>query len=140
MNLAQSLSGFDAFVAAAAQTLRESDNLQAAIAYMRRLEGEKHLIYMSPGGATLGLCDGRPCPPTPSGLHLPRTEDYTEIATTAADARVAIDVIAGVDGALENRLMRSLSEETGGVASIGEYSQPALARIDATSRTGYLLG
>jgi VWFA-related protein len=119
----QSWSSFDAFVAETGQTLRDVGNLYAAIAYMRQLEGEKHLIFMTPGV-----------------LSMPRVEDYTDIARVAADARVALDVIAGFGGALDNRLTRSLSDETGGAASIAEYAQPALERVDAATRTGYLLG
>jgi hypothetical protein len=111
-----SWGAFDAFVAENAQTMRETGNLYAALAYMRRIEGEKHLVYVSPGGVTV-----LPPPhgPTPPGLHLLHTEEYTEIARAAADARVALDIIAGADNANENRLMRSLADETGGLASIG---------------------
>lgn len=135
----QSWGSFDAFVADNVQTLRETGQLYAAIAYMRQLEGEKHLIYLSPGGTNL-VPEGGHTRPTPAGLHLPRVDDYTEIARTAADARVTLDVVTGADDASENRLMRSLADETGGAASIAEYGQRAFDRVDAVMRAGYLLG
>ncbi len=43
---------------------------------MRRIEGEKHLVFVSPGGLTL-----------------PRAENDRDIAWQAADARVAMDIV-----------------------------------------------
>ncbi len=71
---------FDAFVAETGQTLREVANLQAAITYMRQLEGEKHLVYMSPGGRNLNPWLPPSQRETPPGLHLNRVEDYQEIS------------------------------------------------------------
>lgn len=115
---------FDAFAGRNMQTLDDSKNLYAAIAYMQRLEGEKHLVFM-----------------TPAGLAFPRLEDYEQISAMAADARVALDVVwSGFGDVLQMQAMRSLSQDTGGVSSIGEHGQVALDRVDLTTRTGYLLG
>jgi VWFA-related protein len=118
-------SGFDQFVATTARTLTDAGNLNAAIAYLQRLEGEKHLVFV-----------------TEYGLRMRRQEDERDIARAAADARVAIDVIqtGGVISPLAARAQRGLSELSGGMASVSEYSQRALARLDAATRSGYLLG
>jgi VWFA-related protein len=119
-----SWAAFDSFIADNAQTLRDRGNLYAAIAYMRQLEGEKHLVFIS-GPA----------------MSFPRVEDYKDLAMAATDARVALDVISGGGkDVLDDRLMRSLSEDTGGVGSIAEYGRVALDRVDRATRTGYLLG
>jgi VWFA-related protein len=118
-------STFDSFVAEIAQTLQDAGNLYAAIAYMRRLEGEKHLVFV-----------------TEAGMQLPRVEDDTDLARVAADGRVVIDIVqtGGVMDVLAARALRNISEPTGGLASISEYSQPALDRLDTATRAGYLLG
>ncbi len=115
---------FDGFAARNMQTLDDTQNLYAAIAYMQRLEGEKRLVFL-----------------TPDGLSLRRLEDYERISAMAADARVALDVVqSGFGNVLQMKAMRTLSEDTGGVSSIAEYGQVALDRVDLTSKTGYLLG
>jgi hypothetical protein len=115
---------FDGFAGRIMQTLQDSANLYGAIAYMNRLEGEKHLVFM-----------------TERGLQLPRLDDYEDIAAVAADARVALDVVQSSFGdVLQMRAMRSLSDGSGGVSSVADYGQVALDRLDLTTRTGYLLG
>ncbi len=118
-------SSFDAFVAQNVQTLRDAGSLYGAIAFMQRMEGEKHLVFV-----------------TEFGMRLPRWDDDQALARVAADSRVAIDVIqtGGVVGPLTAGALRTLSEISGGMASISEYSGPALRRLDAATRTSYLLG
>jgi hypothetical protein len=117
-------STFDSFVGRSLQTLEDTANLYGAIAYMQRIEGEKHLVFIT----------GR-------GLRLRYLEDYRDISALAADARVALDVVqSGFGNVLQATAMRTLSEDTGGVSSIADYGQVALDRVDATTRTGYLLG
>ena len=60
----------------------------------------------------------------------------------AADSRVAIDVLqtGGLIGDDMTFHLRGLSEMTGGMASISEYSRLGLERLDAATRTSYLLG
>jgi hypothetical protein len=118
-------AAFDQFVSRTARTLQDAGNLNAAIAYMQRLEGEKHLVFV-----------------TERGMRLPRAEDSEDIARAAADARVAIDVLqtGGVVNPLTAQALRGLSEMTGGMSSISEYSRNGLDRLDAATRTGYLLG
>jgi VWFA-related protein len=66
----------DEFLGTAAQTQQDTTNLYLGIEYMRRIEGEKHLVFVSPGGLTL-----------------PRAENDRDIAWQAADARVAMDIV-----------------------------------------------
>jgi VWFA-related protein len=111
----------------------------AGIHYLRYIDGEKHLIYVSP-----------------RGLHLPSVEDDRSLSRIAADARVVIDVIqtggagrmsgpsmpgsAGSLRSLEPRMSsKHIAQLTGGQASFSEYPARAFARIDATTRVGYQL-
>lgn len=101
--------------------------LFSAIQYLRYVEGEKHVIYV-----------------TMSGLWLPSVEDDRSAAAVASDARVAIHVIQiggvsniGWAGVLTTK---HLAELTGGQASITEYAERALTRIEQATRAGYLLG
>ena len=118
-------SAFDTFVAQNVQTMRDAGNLYAAIAFMQRIEGEKHLVFV-----------------TEYGLQLPRWDDERDLARVAADSRVAIDVLqtGGVVDPHMAGTLRTLSEVTGGMASISEYSRPALARLDEATTSSYLLG
>ena len=124
-----SWAAFDAFVASNAQALQDLGNLYAAIGYMRHLDGEKHLVFV-----------------TEDGLLLPRGEDDEDLAAAASDARVAIDVLqtggvaSGMRSMMGRRALRGIADDTGGTMSTVEMSRLALERIDERTRSGYLLG
>lgn len=122
--------GFDAFVATNVQMLQDLGGIYAAIAYLREFDGEKHVMVVTEGG-----------------FLLPRVDDDEDLVKAASDARVAIDVIqtGGVIGVSIRTVqvaaaMRAIAEETGGVASLMEYSRAGVERVDHATRTGYLLG
>jgi VWFA-related protein len=129
-------------------------NLIAGINYLRYLDGEKHLVFV-----------------TPRGLSLQRAETGRGIAAVASDARIAIDIIftGGVVGAppprfvgplhdrrlvmlplpgpaavFEQTFMASAARETarltGGEATAFRRADYALNRIDLATRFQYLLG
>jgi VWFA-related protein len=127
-------------------TIRDVENLYAGITYMRYLEGEKHLVFL-----------------TPQGLALGRLENATTLARLASDARVAMDVVHtyGMIGAppansrmsfsvpsaamvfnqrfkIENS--RHMSALTGGETAAFKYGSPTFDRLDRTTRAQYLLG
>ncbi|MCX6538048.1 MAG: VWA domain-containing protein [Acidobacteria bacterium] len=126
---ALSWSTFDNFVAANAQTLRDMGNLYAAIAYMREIEGEKHLIFV-----------------TEQGMHVGRREDEQDLAVVASDGRVAIDVIQtggldpSEDAMFARQGLRAIAEATGGTSSICEAGSLAFERLDSVTRNTYVLG
>jgi VWFA-related protein len=114
--------------------------LFSAIQYLRRIDGEKHVIYVPQGS-----------------LSLPALEDERGIARIASDARVAVHVIqanglmpfdprsvgasmAGGWARTESSMAaKHLAELTGGQAFIDQYPDRSLAQIDLTTRGGYLL-
>jgi len=130
-------------------------NIYTGIEYMRYLQGEKHLIFV-----------------TEEGLILPRVEDDLGIGAMANDARVVVDTIQtggmpgppppGVFGgaSLQAQLdqlaargagpsvtqlfalgtLKTISQLTGGVSSTTAYADRALTRIDQVTRSGYLIG
>jgi VWFA-related protein len=127
-------------------TMRDVENLFAGITYMRYLEGEKHLIFL-----------------TPQGLALQRKENSATIARLASDARVALEMIhthgmigpppsntrvsfnlptAGMVFNMRWRLenSRHMSEISGGETAGFKYGQQTFARLDASTRAQYLLG
>jgi VWFA-related protein len=120
---------FEEFVARNAGTMQDLSKIYTGIAYMRFLEGEKHLAFF-----------------TERGLNMLRGDDVDRIAEVANDARVVIDnfqtggVMSGFSGSFAARDLRSLSVATGGQASIGEYTRAGLERMDLATRAGYLLG
>ena len=149
---------FDAFVSSSVQAMQDMGNLYTGIEYLRYLEGEKHILFV-----------------TEAGFYTPRLEADASLAARANHARVVIDTIqtGGIDlmpspidgGAIvpatvaprqpsptlasasaANRDMgnmqalESMSALTGGLSSVHRYAQPAVDRIDTATRFGYLLG
>lgn len=136
---------FDRYVAAQTATMQDLGNLYAGIDYLRFIEGEKHLLYL-----------------TENGLNLPRQEDDRSLARIASDARVAIDIVrtGGVVGAppptrttsfaLPTPAMvfaqtfsvqdsRLIAELTGGRAAAFVSGEAALRRLDESTRFRYQL-
>jgi VWFA-related protein len=128
--------GFGGFVAHFPQTLQDLTSIYQGIEYLRHVEGEKHLVFV-----------------TERGMFLPRLEDDTNVAAMASDARVAIDVIQtgglppaepgrsfGFDAAFVARALRELSTLTGGLASVYSYASNAVDRLVVSTGSSYLLG
>jgi VWFA-related protein len=127
----------DDYMQYTAQSLLDLSNCYAGIEYLRHLEGEKHMVYV-----------------TEKGMYLPRVEDDVALARAANDARVAIDTFqtGGLggqqDGTPQNnwnetfafKALRTIAELTGGVSSIAEKGDVAVNRIDEATRTDYMLG
>lgn len=144
----------DEYVSGQSELMQDVGNLYAGIDYMRHLEGEKHLVMI-----------------TPRGLLLPRVENDRSIGNAASDARVAVDIIhtGGVVGAPPPRFVdtlngpvlrmsplpttaavfgqtftvqaqRTIAEMTGGQSSAFQSTSHALSRLDAATRFQYLLG
>jgi VWFA-related protein len=149
---------FDAFVSASVQAMQDMGNLYTGIEYLRYLEGEKHIIFV-----------------TEQGFYAPRLEADASLAARANHARVVIDTIqtGGIDGgpspldtgelvpatvaprqmsppvvspgyaAMDMgrmQVLQSMSSLTGGLSATRQYAQPAVDRIDTATRFGYLLG
>lgn len=128
----------DQFVASAATTLQDQGNLMALLEYLRRFDGQKHVLFV-----------------TENGLQWPGDEGDRALATVANDARASIHVLetggmlarganegvnTTVRQSLSLRSLRAIAELTGGVAAIAEKGQDALDRLDAITRAGYVLG
>ena len=134
------IESFDSYVSNARATRQDLGSIYPGIEYLRFIEGEKRLIYVST-----------------DGLFLPRVEDDLSLAAVANDARVAIDTIQtgglyadppGLRSLSERSwqhtwaisAIRNVSDHTGGRAFAYRYAREALDAIDRTTRSGYLLG
>ena len=129
--------GLDNFMEVTARSLQDLGNCYAAIEYLRHLEGDKHLVFV-----------------TERGMNLPRLEDDMDLSRVANDARVAIDTfqVGGLEGQVGGvwtdqsqqtfafRALRLISEQTGGVSSISEDGMTAVNRINDLSKSEYLIG
>ncbi len=127
-------------------TIRDLEALYAGITAMRYLEGEKHLVFL-----------------TPEGLALRNLDNASTLGRLASDARVAVDVVHtyGMIGAPPPNARRSfsvpsasmvftqrfqignskqISELTGGETAAFKYGADTFARLDETTRAQYLLG
>jgi VWFA-related protein len=128
----------DQFVVSTASTLQDQGNLMALLEYLRRFEGQKHVLFV-----------------TENGLRWPSDEGDRALATVANDARASIHALetggmlarganegakTTVQQSLSLRSLRAISELTGGAAAIAEKGQDALDRLDAITKNGYLLG
>jgi VWFA-related protein len=130
---------FEEYIQVNAQTLQDLGNCFAGIEYLRHIEGEKHLLYV-----------------TEKGMLLPRMEDDEALARAANDARVSIDVIqtggiyeAQAGGAVNTRAwnqtfafqaLRNMSSWTGGITSIMDPAQMGIDRMNEATRNSYVLG
>jgi VWFA-related protein len=123
--------GFDAYVEKSFDTETDLGNLYAGIRYLRWLDGEKHLVFISP-----------------SGLFLPRLESAHSLAALASDARVTISVIhtygTSPFGGLGQIFQRSNSQQiaalTGGRMTSTMRGDAFFRALDETTRVQYLLG
>jgi hypothetical protein len=137
------------------QAAREDlEKLHAAIEYLRYLEGEKHLVYLTERGMSI------------------RRDDADRLAAMASDARVTLSPIhtAGVDLSWEgdarpdaasvrarrpgtgmllgpswtqmwtNADLRFIARHTGGQVSIYKYASRAFDRLERGTRAHYVLG
>jgi VWFA-related protein len=129
---------FEQFIEDNAQTLQDLGNCYAGVEYLRHVEGEKHLVFV-----------------TEKGMFLPRTNDDESLARAANDARVAIDTIqtggiyvAQTGGQLVSswnqtfafQALRNISTWTGGITSIMDPAQMGVNRMNDASRAGYAIG
>lgn len=120
-----------------AQSLQDLGNCYAGIEYLRHLEGEKHMLFV-----------------TERGMALPRLEDDTDLAASANDARVAIHTFqtGGIQGQAggvpQNNLdetfrfkaLRTIAELSGGTSSVAENGIVAVDRINDMTRNDYVIG
>ncbi|HUF22870.1 MAG TPA: VWA domain-containing protein [Vicinamibacterales bacterium] len=88
------LSGmsFEEYVAQAPHILQDIGSLHAAIDYLRYLEGEKHLLFL-----------------TENGIDIPLLSGNQGLARIASDARIAVDIVqtGGVASAPPPRVVHS---------------------------------
>jgi hypothetical protein len=100
-------------------------SIYRGIEYLKFLDGEKHLLYVSP-----------------FGLTLPSVDDDKSLAATAADARVVLDVVhtGGSGSGWAGSTSARLAELTGGYYTSLMYADKAVDRIDGMTRSSYLLG
>jgi hypothetical protein len=135
--------GFDEYVEKSFDTRSDLGNLYAGIRYLRWLDGEKHLVFL-----------------TPRGLFLPRLEDASSIASMANDARVTVDIIhtygtppaqlMGAGGRVmmipsfgqtfQNSSSRQVAALTGGQMTTARTGDAFFKGLDETTRAQYLLG
>jgi hypothetical protein len=129
--------GLNEFMANTAQSLQDLGNCYAAIEYLRHLEGEKHMVFV-----------------TEKGMYLPRFDDDMELTRAANDARVVIDTFqtGGLEGqqgggwtdqsaqTFAFKALRVIAEQTGGVSSVSEDGMVAVNRINEVSKAEYVLG
>jgi VWFA-related protein len=148
----------DEFLAATAQTMQDEADLYAGIEYLRHVDGEKHLVWLTEYGLRPHIA-GRSSP----------VEAEREIGRAAASARVVLDIVRaggtastfgcapefrqtmgrGCRAPIRNlaalapaAVSRRLADLTGGRSDANRFrhAAQALDLIDRDSRDGYLLG
>ena len=130
---------FDDFVSETRQSMQDMDNIYTGIEYLRHIEGEKHLIFV-----------------TEQGVNMPSADDDRSVTAVATEARVAIHTIqtGGVDARIANpntssttvthlgfglSALRTLAERTGGLVSVSNSGDTAINRILSATSFGYQL-
>jgi VWFA-related protein len=110
---------FDEFIEDAARSLQDYANVNAAIEYLRHVEGEKHLVWV-----------------TEYGMHLQRTEYERNLGRSASDARVVIDVIRAGGTEFHNPLAAENSRARGLPPAAATLEQAAISRTLASLTGG----
>lgn len=116
----------DEYASNAVQSMQDLTRIYAGLAYLRHLDGDKHLVYVSP-----------------AGLRLPSTDDDRGLARIAQDARVVLDIFHsdGMSaGMWDVASSKNIAEFTGGQFTGVTQGERFAERIEATTRTGYMLG
>jgi VWFA-related protein len=128
----------DEFMFSTSQMLEDQGNLVCLMEYLRRFDGEKHVLYV-----------------TEKGMQMPSEQADARVGALASDGRVVIHTIqAGgmeqpeLGKEMEATLLRKLSFQslrtmaglTGGLAIFGEKGPAAVSRIDDVTKTSYLIG
>jgi VWFA-related protein len=115
----------DEFASLNAQSNQDLTKIYTGLRYLRALDGEKHLLFVSPGG-----------------MFLPRAEDDRGLASIASDARVAISIVhtGGTGGLWQGMTSRAVAEDTGGIYSSTSYAKDFVDRLDTVTRSEYVLG
>lgn len=82
---------FDEYVSRSAETMQDLMSLYRAIDYLKYLEGEKHLVFLTEGGIDMPLLPGN-----------------RDLANAAADARIALNIVqtGGMVGAAPARIVQ----------------------------------
>jgi VWFA-related protein len=137
------VDSFDEYVEKSFVTNEDLGNLYAGVRYLRMLDGEKHLVFI-----------------TSTGLYLPRLEGANSLASLANDARVTIDIIhtfgtppaqimnargritmaPAFMGTFENATSRQIATLTGGQMSSVRTGDDFFNRLDSSTLAQYLLG
>lgn len=143
----------DTYMKDTAQTMQDEGNLYAGIEYLRHLDGEKHLVWLTEYGLR-------------RSFRSPVESDH-ELGRRAADARVVVNVIraggtetgrtggvaestrpappnalAAMTLLLPAAASRTLAELTGGRSDANRFPNASVAadHIEAASRSQYLIG
>jgi VWFA-related protein len=122
---------FDEFAKTLDSALVVAQELVDCIQYLRYMEGEKHLLFFSLQGISMG-----------------DTDNEEKLARIANDARVNIDCFQTGGVPLELRwgqvfaiqAIRNISDLTGGQAGIYQDVGKTLASVNEATRMQYLLG
>jgi VWFA-related protein len=123
---------------------RDLLKVYAGIEYLRNVEGQKHLVLLSREGLS---------PPVrfvdPGAFHS-SAEDDRRLATHANDAGVALDLIHtrgtapntpnNLSGHFSSISSQQVASESGGQFTSVRTASEQLARLDAATRSGYILG
>ncbi len=139
---------YEDYIGQAVAALTDLGNVHKGLDYLRRVDGEKHLLMVTVAG-NLGLYD---------------TRDEDRLAALAADARVALDLVhtagvvaapvAGPSGPIAAvptpsqvfaqtfavKGIRAIAELSGGQAWAFQSGEHAMNRLDLATRFRYLLG
>jgi VWFA-related protein len=121
------LGEFDDYVETTVQSMADLMSIYRGIDYLKYLDGEKHLLYISP-----------------NGFALPSVDDDKSLAAVAADARVVFNAIhtggTSMSGSWGKTTSERLAELTGGYYTSLMYANQAADRLDGMTRSSYLLG
>ncbi|MBZ5555537.1 MAG: VWA domain-containing protein [Acidobacteriia bacterium] len=148
---------FEDYVSTATTTMQDLRNIYTAIEYLRYIEGEKHLMFFTENGLFLPRLENDK---SIAAMANDARVVIDTVQTGGVDASFGFSyasalprkfvgaetpeeqqmIRVGASGAFAMSTLRNISQMTGGVASVREKTQIALARLNEVTRGGYLLG
>lgn len=144
-SLGQAASGARRGYTYVVATRQDVEKLNAGIEYLRHVEGEKHLVFVSYEGllgADSAALDRLARMAADARVTLSTIQTGGIFSDWTRDSRGAPEVLLGPTWrhrwALQD--LRGMARDTGGIASIYQYASQAFERIDRATQVQYVLG
>jgi len=137
--------GLDEMAADQARIAQDFEKLVLGIDYLRRIEGEKHLLFITEKGLAVATDVGLAARANHARVaihtvHVGGTDPTIVPGRTAALPAQILPTAATLSSLARLQALRELALETGGQSSSAQMAPAAVARLERATRAGYVIG